>query len=384
MSFPQVSKAQRLAMGSGSTLKIGLFGANCSSGRAVTLVPERWTGSWDDNQRLARMADEHGLDFMLPVARWKGYGGDTDYQGSTMETVTWATGLLASTRRITVFGTVHAPLFHPVIAAKQFVTADHVGQGRFGLNVVVGWNEDEFAMFGVSQREHQARYAYGQEWVDAVKALWSDQEDFDFNGEFIKLRTVRGKPKPFGGSRPLMMNAGASPVGRAFAVRNCDAFFTNAPKDAPGVLARHVADVKAEARDVGREIDVFTVGVVTCRPTNAEAQDYYRHCVTDNADWSAVDAILAKRKVTEASVGAEEFTRQRAHQANGMGGLPLIGNPDTVASDLAALSHTGLGGIGISFVNYLDELPYFCAEVLPRLARMGLRSTQVPSAVPEG
>jgi hypothetical protein len=30
-------------------------------------------------------------------------------------------------------------------------------------------------------------------------------------------------------------------------------------------------------------------------------------------------------------------------------------------------------GAGISFVNYLEELPYFCAEVLPRLVRMGLR-----------
>jgi hypothetical protein len=27
----------------------------------------------------------------------------------------------------------------------------------------------------------------------------------------------------------------------------------------------------------------------------------------------------------------------------------------------------------VSFVNYLDELPYFCAEVLPRLERLGLR-----------
>jgi len=50
-------------------------------GRAVTMVPERWTGAWADNLRLAKMADEAGFDFLLPVARWKGYGGDTDYQG---------------------------------------------------------------------------------------------------------------------------------------------------------------------------------------------------------------------------------------------------------------------------------------------------------------
>ena len=131
-------------------LKLGLFGANCSSGRAVTKVPERWSGSWPDCLRLAQMADGAGIEFMLPVGRWKGYGGDTDYQGETFETVTWACGLLAATERMTVFGTVHAPLIHPLIAAKQFVTADHIGNGRFGLNVVCGWNEDEFDMFGAT------------------------------------------------------------------------------------------------------------------------------------------------------------------------------------------------------------------------------------------
>ena len=46
------------------------------------------------------------------------------------------------------------PLVHPVYAAKQFVTADHAGEGRFGLNIVCGWNQGEFDMFGAEQREH--------------------------------------------------------------------------------------------------------------------------------------------------------------------------------------------------------------------------------------
>jgi alkanesulfonate monooxygenase SsuD/methylene tetrahydromethanopterin reductase-like flavin-dependent oxidoreductase (luciferase family) len=69
---------------------------------------------------------------MLPVGRWKGYGGDTDYMGTTLETITWATGLLARPERLVAFGTVHAPLFHPLIAAKQMVTADRFSGGRFG------------------------------------------------------------------------------------------------------------------------------------------------------------------------------------------------------------------------------------------------------------
>jgi dimethylsulfone monooxygenase len=370
-------RRRRAAMGSANRLKLGLFGANCSSGRAVTTVPERWSGSWPDCVRLAQMADRAGIEFMLPIGRWKGYGGDTDYQGATWETVSWACGLLAKTERLIVFGTVHAPLISPLIAAKEFITADHIGDGRFGLNLVCGWNEGEFEMFGASLRDHEARYEYAQEWLDIVKLAWSPREEFDFAGHFFTLKSVRAKPKPFGGTRPLIMNAGASATGQAFAIRNCDALFSTVSRGISlAETANHVSRVRTLAHQAGRDIDVYTVAVVTCRPTAPEAQDYYRHAIVDNADWAAVDNILAMKNVTPQTHSPEEFRRIRDHQANGMGGLPLVGDPDAVARELAHLAATGLSGIAISFVNYLDELPYFCAEVLPRLARAGLRRSR--------
>jgi len=374
MLAPQISMRERMGMYNANALKIGLFGPNCSSGRAVTRVPERWSGSWPDNLRLARMADEAGIDFLLPIARWKGYGGDTDYQGATWETMTWASGLLASTKKITVFGTVHAPLFNPIIAAKEFVTADHIGEGRFGLNLVVGWNEDEFEMFGVKQRQHDERYDYAQEWVEVVKLAWSDRQDFDFAGRYFNLKAIRAKPKPYGGTRPLMMNAGASDVGRAFALKNCDAFFTNARSRARDETEAKVRSIKADAAKYGREIDVYTVGVVTCRPTMKEAEAYYRHCVVENADWSAVDLILAKKDITPQNHSPADFQKARNGYAQGMGGFPVVGAPDEVAAILAEQSRAGVRGIGVSFVNYTDELPYFCDEVLPRLKKMGVRA----------
>ena len=374
---PEIGIGRRAARGSANRLKLGLFGANCSSGRAVTMVPEHWSGSWTNCVRLAQMADQAGIEFMLPIGRWKGYGGDTDYQGETWETVTWACGLLAKTERLTVFGTVHAPLVPPLIAAKEFVTADHIGEGRFGLNVGCGWNEGEFEMFGATLRDHEARYDYAQEWLDIVKLAWSRHKDFDFAGQFFTLKGVRAKPKPYGGTRPLIMNAGASATGQAFAIRNCDALFSTISR---GIsfeeTAHHISNVRAQARQAGREIDVYTVGVVTCRSTSREAQHYYRHAVVDNADWAAVDNILAMKNIMPQMYAPEEFQRIRDHQANGMGGLPLVGDPDSVARDIARLAALGLKGIAISFVNYLDELPYFCAEVLPRLARAGLRDNE--------
>ena len=367
------SMQQRAAMYNGNAFKIGLFGANCSSGRSANKLPERWTASWPDCLKLAKMGDEAGIDFMLPIGRWKGYGGETGYQDATLETVTWACGLLAATKRITVFGTVHAPLFHPIIAAKQMVTADHIGEGRFGLNIVVGWNEDEFEMFGVQQREHALRYEYAQDWLDAIKTMWSDRPEFDFDGRHIKLKKVRAKPKPFGGGRPVIMNAGASPVGRDFAIRNCDAFFMQSSRDSVEETAQRVTAAKAEAAKHGREIGVFTVGVIICRPTMKEAEEYQHYVNVEQADWSAVDHLLAMRNITPETTPHEEFMRRRSHYAHGNSGVPIIGDPDHIAGKLIELSGAGLAGIGVSLVNYVDELPYFRDEVLPRLERVGLR-----------
>jgi dimethylsulfone monooxygenase len=370
------SMRERLGMYNTNALKIGMFGANCSSGRSATKVPERWSASWADCLRLARMADEAGIDFILPIGRWKGYGGDTDFHGATLETKTWAAGLLAATKRITVFGTVHAPLFNPIIAAKESVTCDHIGEGRFGLNIVAGWNEGEFEMFGVQQRDHEARYAFAQEWVDVVKRAWSEEGEFDFDGEFFKLSGVRAKPKPYGGTRPIIMNAGSSGTGQAFALRNCDAFFTatNASRKSLQGTAKKVDEVKRQARAFDRDIEVYTVGHVICRPTQQEADEYYRHAFIDNADWGAVERMMVLRNLTRNSLTAEEYAAKRHYfAANAIGGYPFVGTPDKVADELTNLSCADVSGIAFSLVNYVEELPYICDEVLPRLVRLGLR-----------
>lgn len=352
--------------------KLGVFAANCSSGTAVTKVPERWRASWENNLALAKLADEAGLDFMLPIARWRGYGGETDFQGETLETITWACGLLAHTKRLTIFGTVHVPLIHPILAAKQLVTADHVGAGRLGLNIVCGWNQDEFDMFCKTQLPHDERYAHGQEWWSVVSRLWSSDAPFSYEGVHVQVKDAVGNPKPWGGSRPVVMNAGSSAAGRAFAARNCDVLFTALIDHERA--RRDLASIRALAQDqFGRSLAVFTSTHVVCRPTRKEAEDYYRWYAEEQADGAAVDRLMLLQGLHAQSYPHEVFARFRTRFAGGHGSYPIVGSPDDVANAYARIAETGFAGATLAMVSYLESLPFFIAEVLPRLERQGVR-----------
>lgn len=372
MSRMSDARRARSAMHNANRLKLGLFAFNCKGGMAISTAPGGWDPTWENNIALAQAADEAGLEFLLPIARWRGYGGESDFEGSSLETITWAAGLLANTRRITVFGTIHAPLFHPIVAAKQMATVDLLSEGRFGVNVVCGWNQDEFDMFGVEQREHDERYVYGQEWLDVIRTIWREPEPVDFHGTYFHLRGLIGKPKPFGDSEPVLMNAGYSPAGRAFAIRNCELLLTSLVDIESG--RRDVEEVTATARrEHGREVRLVATAYVVCRPTKAEAEEFHHWYAIEHGDWEAADHLMELAGMHAQFFPPEHYERARERFVGGHGTYPIIGDPDHVASELARIAEAGFAGVGFSFFDYLGELPYFCQEVLPRLEARGLR-----------
>jgi dimethylsulfone monooxygenase len=136
-----------------------------------------------------------------------------------------------------------------------------------------------------------------------------------------------------------------------------------------------VQEVQAQARSFGREVEVYTVGQVVCRATQKEAEEFYHYANIEHADWGAVERMLELRNITRKNTSPEEFEAKRKFFAGtSIGGFPYVGTPDKVAEELATVGRAGLRGIAISFVNYLDDLPFFRDEVLPRLQRMGLRA----------
>lgn len=351
--------------------KLGTFSSNCSSGMTVTKVPERWQNSWENNLKLGKMLDAAGIDFMLPIARWIGYGGETDFHGGVLETMTWAAGLLASTQNISVFATIHTAANNPVVVAKQIATIDQIGAGRAGLNIVAGWNKPEYEALGLNlPDDHETRYGYAQEWFDVVQKLWQSSEHFDWDGAFFKLKGVKGDPMPLRGSVPIL-NAAGSAQGREFATQNANFLFTPAidltrSKD-------EIVELKDQAKAKGRDVGVLTFSHVICRPTEEEARAYLKHTADTNADWEAVDNLVNLQFAHAQSFPHDLLAQIRNLMAAGHGGFPLIGTPRQVADGIIKLHETGFAGTTLSFVDYVEEFPYFRDEVLPLLSEAGIR-----------
>ncbi|TDK51929.1 LLM class flavin-dependent oxidoreductase [Antarcticimicrobium luteum] len=351
--------------------KLGTFSSNCSSGMTVTKAPERWQNSWENNLKLGKMLDAAGIDFMLPIARWIGYGGETDFHGGVLETMTWAAGLLANTENLTVFATIHTAANNPVVVAKQIATIDQIGKGRAGLNIVAGWNKPEYEALGLTlPDDHEARYGYAQEWIDVIRKLWTSDEYFDWDGTYFNLKHVAGDPKPMSGTVPIL-NAAGSPQGREFATDNANYLFTPAidltrSKD-------EIQELKDQAAAKGRDVGVLTFSHVICRETEEEARAFQKYITDDNADWEAVDNLVNLQFAHAHSFPHDLLAQIRYLMAQGHGGFPLVGTPQQVAEGIIKLHETGFAGTTLSFVDYAGEFPFFRDNVLPILAEAGIR-----------
>jgi dimethylsulfone monooxygenase len=351
-------------------LKLGLFSLNADGGIAITKVPERWQAGWSEIAEVAKMADRAGFEFILPIARWKGFGGELDVRTLCYETFTFAAALLAMTDEITIFSTVHVPVVHPVFAAKALVTVDHVSGGRAGLNIVAGWNQGEFDMFGHALAEHDRRYEQGLEWFDVMSRIFTSKERFDHSGEFYQLKDVIGKPQPLQSPWPLTMSAASSPAGRAFAMKTSDLLVTVLGVAGEGLAP--VRSLKAQREAEGRPLQIITTTHVVCRETDREAEDYYRHYAVDHADTEAVDYHMNMSRQNR-QLDTEQIFKERKRYAGGLSSHPLIGSPETIVQELRRLHQEGIDGVTLFFVNFKDELPFFIDRVLPLLQQAGLR-----------
>jgi alkanesulfonate monooxygenase SsuD/methylene tetrahydromethanopterin reductase-like flavin-dependent oxidoreductase (luciferase family) len=349
--------------------KLGVFSANADGGLTLTRVPERWPAIWSEIVEVAQMADRAGIEFFLPIARWKGFRGELNSREWSFETLTWAAALAGLTRDIALFSTVHVPMVHPVFAAKALATIDHASNGRAGLNIVCGWNPEEFALFGLQMVED--RYAQGLEWIRIIEKLYASDGEFDHDGVFYHLKGVSGKPAPIQRPRPVTLNAGFSPPGRDFAAQAADFLFTTFVDIEAG--RKQLDDMRQRAAATGRQVGVYTTTHVVCRPTQSEAEAYYEHYAVTMEDTASVDFYMGNKEKFSGSHDPEAYRRHRKRFVGGAGTYPLVGTPQHIAGEMLRMAEAGFAGTTVSFVNFRDELPYFIATVLPLLVEAGLR-----------
>ncbi|MDF2118495.1 LLM class flavin-dependent oxidoreductase [Roseiarcaceae bacterium H3SJ34-1] len=363
-------------------LKLGVFGLNVDSACSITDIDGRFHPTWANVKTLTGLADAAGFEAIVPVARWRGFGGATNFNGACYETYTWAAGVAGATRSANVFSTSHVPTLHPIVAAKQATTIDHISEGRFALNIVCGWFEPELEMFGAPIMAHDERYAYATEWLEVVKLLWTSAKEFDYAGKYFRIRNGFHEPKPIQQPFPKLMNAGGSGIGRHFATKHCDMIFVHIKGQDIAAARRDVEEVRelAQAR-YGRNIQVWANCYCAIGDTDKAAQEFIDWCVHKHGDWDAVDNVIRSLGIQTGVLPPEQLEAAKYHFIAGWGGFPLVGTARHVADKLAQLSEVGLDGVLLSWPRYEEGLRRFIAEVLPLTERDGLRQRFEPRTV---
>jgi len=285
----------------------------------------------------------------------------------------------ALTNHSAVFCTTHVPTIHPVVAAKQCTTVDHLTGGRFALNVVCGWYSQELRMFGLPAMDHDTRYAYADEWVEVVRKLWTVEEDFDYVGKFFHIEKGFHQPKPLQLPHPPIMNAGSSGIGARFAAKHADMAFIAFYEENLDKGKAALAEMRRIAReDYSRDFQIWTSCRVVCRPTEKEAQDYARYYIEEKGDLGAVETIISEQGRRDPNMPPEMYERLRRRLVGGWGGYPLVGTAAQIVDKLIELIKTGLDGVVLSWVNYHDEMRQWIAEVMPLIEQAGLRKPHRP------
>ncbi len=346
-------------------LRFGIFMPTVSNSPNISRYKsDRADWTFETNRKIALAAEARGYDFLFPVSRWRTIGGAIDYHGKSLETMTWAGALLASTRRIRIFSTVHVPAFNPVVAAKMGASLDHISGGRWGINIVSGWNRVEFDMMGIEMLDHEARYERSEDFIRILKGLWTEPPGtFDFESRHYRVRGGYVMPQPLARPHPPIVNAGTSEDAREMVARQCDwAFVCPVSMDDAEALA---SDFKARAAKQGRTVRVVCMVLPVWAATRAEAVAE-RERVIEQMDEEAV-----RNWAHGLGMESGSFSQQTLETfAFGAGSLPLLGTAVDVAEALAELYRRGMDGVLMSYMDFLADTVRFGEEVVPRLRGM--------------
>jgi FMN-dependent oxidoreductase (nitrilotriacetate monooxygenase family) len=222
-------------------------------------------------QHIARLADEAKFDAFF-LSEGLAVSGVPD-QGPTTRlepTVLLAT-VGAVTTHLGLIGTSSTTFADPFTLARRFASLDHLTDGRAGWNIVTTADDRAAANFNAEHLPaHADRYRRATEFVEVVQKLWDSWDDdalvvdkeagvyadptrvraIDHQGDYFRVRGPLNVIRPPQG-RPVLVQAGASEDGRAFAARFAEVIFTAQPTLEEAL--EFAADMRARIRLAGRD-----------------------------------------------------------------------------------------------------------------------------------
>jgi dimethylsulfone monooxygenase len=358
-------------------LMLGLFlptqtgGFSQSTHRRAT----RW--DFDYNRMLTEKAEGYGFDFVFGLQQWVGkggFGGTTHYRENFLDPFISTVALAPVTSRMITISTVHVLYgsWHPLHLARFAATADHIAGGRFGLNIVTGYDAREPLMFGMERIEHDERYLRADEFSSIMEDLWAGEENLTYRGRWYSLEGAYVSPRPRYG-RPIMVSASGSEAGFGYAAKHSDIVFTSSKSGAPYEQAmRSIPDITSQItaayEKTGRQHRTIIFPMMICRPTREEAFAY-RDAIAAGADLESIARYDARHKGGDAQGWPEHVAADRV-----LGGhVQIIGSPQDVADQLEGLHRGGIDGVQLGFFDYEPELDFFAETVIPILQARGLR-----------
>ncbi len=348
--------------------KLGVFIPIGSRGWLISTTSPKTTPSFDLNRTVVQQAEHYGLDFALSMIKLRGFGGPSGYWDENLESFTLMAGIAAVTKRIQLFASVAVLTMPPPFAARMAVTIDSIAPGRFGINIVSGWQPTEYQQMGIwpGEAHFAKRYEYCSEYVTIMRELWETGRS-DHKGEFFQMDDCRLAPLP--SRRIEVVGAGQSDRGMRFVAEHgdycfCGAGGLNQPENVAPTAARVMRAAAASGRDVGAFILLMVIADRTDELAKAK-WDHYKAGVDHEAlAWQRTQASADVNAPRESTV-RQMIERQGATPIP-TGMLKLIGSYATVARLLDEVSETpGVAGVLMTFDDFIIGMEQFGQHIQP-------------------
>ena len=278
------------------------------------------------------------------------------------------------TERIKIYATCPTLVIPPAFAARMCNTIDSISHGRFGLNLITGWQPPEYTQMGVwpGDEHFRNRYKMLDEYTRILRELWADGVS-DFKGQYYTMEDCRVRPKP-GGNMKIIC-AGSSDEGLAFSAKWADyAFCLGKGVNTPTAFAFNNERLAKALEVTGREVSVFVLVMIIAAETDAEAHAKWQS-YNDGVDLDAI-AWLAQQGAKD-TVNKDTNVRQLAapEGAVNINMGTLVGSYESIARMLDEMAEVpNTGGVLLTFDDFVEGVEAFGTRIQPLMkCRAGVR-----------